>query len=215
MKKTTNELIIEQLLIAQENARNQAYPGYPYQDSIIVDCDNKIAFNHFGYSASEETILNELYARLLFKVLGDRKATKPTWLNDREIASKEDYCDKDIGNLLKAFMFIDSDWIKPIHKFRDWFNFMLNEEDRKDIKESYEQDTECEFNFDEIEKNYTHFETSPTWFNAFNSNNQNCDFEQFSDMLERYIDNYDDDELLRFYCRFENKVRELEKESQD
>lgn len=126
-----------------------------------------------------------------------------------------EYCDKDIGNLLKAFMFIDSDWIKPIHKFRDWFNFMLNEEDRKDIKESYEQDTECEFNFDEIEKNYTHFETSPTWFNAFNSNNQNCDFEQFSDMLERYIDNYDDDELLRFYCRFENKVRELEKESQD
>lgn len=93
MKKTTNELIIEQLLIAQENARNQVYPGYPYQDSIIVDCDNKIAFNHFGYSASEETILYELYAKLLFKVLGDRKATKPTWLNDREIASKEDYCD--------------------------------------------------------------------------------------------------------------------------
>ena len=83
---------IKELQKHQDMMIKNTYPGYPYQDSVIVDLETNKAYNHFGYESTKDTILNEIYLKLLYMVIGHSKCNKPTWLQDRKIETMDYFC---------------------------------------------------------------------------------------------------------------------------
>ena len=97
---------IKLLQKAQKIMRDNMYPGYPYQDSIIIDLENNQAYDHYGRKRSKDKLLKEIYADLLYQVVGHTESTKRTFIQDRHISNIDHFTDSrfDIDEL-----YIDSD----------------------------------------------------------------------------------------------------------
>lgn len=71
--------------------QNNTFPGYPYQDSIIIDCGANVAYDHDCHKRSINGLLKDIYSRLLYLTIGHTESTKSTWLQNRHISSVEHF----------------------------------------------------------------------------------------------------------------------------
>lgn len=97
---------IKTLKVCRKVMLNNVCPGYPYQDSIIIDFGEGYGYDHSGHKMKKETLLNSLYAKLLYQIVGHTESQKGSRLYDKHISKIEHFTNSmfDIGEL-----YIDSD----------------------------------------------------------------------------------------------------------
>lgn len=77
----------------QDKMIDMQYPGYPYQDSIIIDLETEMEYGHYSKGKKGKSTYNEFCRKLLYFILGHEKSTKGTWLNNRHIAPIQEFLD--------------------------------------------------------------------------------------------------------------------------